>query len=339
MNSLRLTNFLLLAIVLPVVVIVIKWLNFIFIPLIFAMFITLLFIPGLRKLKKLGLGKALRVAIALLIICLGSVLVFQVLRLSSQEIIQTKGQFVEQLQLKITEIDAFALENFGVSLTESLLNQPELKKEWVLKYLKSFSLFLVGTIPQLLTTLFFIILLLFESIDFERIMNSTILKKRISSIRAFMRIEKDIVTFLQVKFLVSLGTGIGTGVVCYAFDVSFPIFWGLFAFAINFVQMVGSIISIIMCSLFAFVELESASQLFYFILSTSAVQVVFGSILEPVFMGKSFSINIIVVLIMLMFWGFVWGIPGMILSIPLTVFIKIILEQFEKTKAIAKLMQ
>lgn len=105
MNSLRLTNFLLLAIVLPVVVIVIKWLNFIFIPLIFAMFITLLFIPGLRKLKKLGLGKALRVAIALLIICLGSVLVFQVLRLSSQEIIQTKGQFVEQLQLKITEID------------------------------------------------------------------------------------------------------------------------------------------------------------------------------------------------------------------------------------------
>lgn len=339
MNNLRVTNVLLFIIAAPIFVMVLKWLSFIFVPLVFAMFLALLFIPALRNLKRRGMHKTLRVALAIIAIAIVGILLFQLLRLSSQEILATKDAFITQLQLRITELDQFSVENFGFSFVEGFIEQPEVKKEWVLKYLKSFSLFIVGTIPQLLTTLFFVILLLFESVDFEKVMNNTILKKRFSSIRAFTRIEKDIITFLQVKFLVSLGTGIGTSLVCYAFDVSFPIFWGLFAFVINFVQMVGSIISIVACSLFAFVELEISSTLLYFIIGVSGVQVIFGSILEPIFMGKSFSINIIVVLIMLMFWGFVWGIPGMILSIPLTVFIKIILEQFEKTKPIAKLMQ
>ena len=68
------------------------------------------------------------------------------------------------------------------------------------------------------------------------------------------------------------------------------------------------------------------------------VQIVFGAILEPVLMGKSFSINVIVIVMMIMFWGFIWGIPGMILSIPITVFIKIVLEQYPKTKKISKLI-
>lgn len=102
--------------------------------------------------------------------------------------------------------------------------------------------------------------------------------------------------------------------------------------------MVGSFISVILLSIFAFVELETSSVLFLFILSITGVQVLFGAILEPIFMGKSFSINVITVLIMLMLWGFIWGIPGLIMAIPITVFIKIILEQFESTKVIATLL-
>ena len=125
---------------------------------------------------------------------------------------------------------------------------------------------------------------------------------------------------------------------CVFFDVSFPIFWGLFAFAINFVQMVGSFVSVILLSIFAFVELDPTSTLFFFIFAISMVQVTFGAILEPIFMGNSFSINVIAVLVMLMFWGFLWGIPGLIMAIPITVFIKIILEQFQGTKIIASLL-
>ncbi|MDA8874889.1 AI-2E family transporter, partial [Winogradskyella sp.] len=138
--------------------------------------------------------------------------------------------------------------------------------------------------------------------------------------------------------LVSALTGIFTGLMCLFFDVSFPIFWGLFAFVINFVQMVGSFASVILLSIFAFVELDTSNTLLFFMLSITLVQVVFGAVLEPIFMGKSFSINIIAVLVMLMFWGFLWGIPGLIMAIPITVFIKIIMEQFSGTKMIASLL-
>jgi len=81
-----------------------------------------------------------------------------------------------------------------------------------------------------------------------------------------------------------------------------------------------------------------SSILLFFVISITSVQVLFGAILEPIFMGKSFSINIIAVLVMLMFWGFIWGVPGLIMAIPITVFIKIILEQFPRTKIISDLL-
>ena len=102
--------------------------------------------------------------------------------------------------------------------------------------------------------------------------------------------------------------------------------------------MVGSFATVILLSIFAFVELDPTSILFFFILTITGVQILFGAILEPIFMGKSFSINVIAVLVMLMFWGFLWGIPGLIMAIPITVFIKILLDQFPSTKIIASLL-
>jgi len=102
--------------------------------------------------------------------------------------------------------------------------------------------------------------------------------------------------------------------------------------------MVGSVISVLLLAVFAFVELDYNTTLLFFVLTISAVQAVMGGILEPIFLGKTFSINVITVLIMLMFWGFLWGVPGLIMSIPITVFLKITFEQFDRTRGIAVLM-
>jgi len=102
--------------------------------------------------------------------------------------------------------------------------------------------------------------------------------------------------------------------------------------------MVGSFITVILLSIFAFVELEPSTSLLFFIIAIAGTQVLYGSILEPIFMGKSFSINVITVLIVLMFWGYLWGVPGLIMAIPITVFLKIIMEQFKSTQGIAKLI-
>lgn len=303
------------------------------------MFIALLFLPLMRWLSKIHSPKVLNVLIVILIISGILTLGGQLIKLSTNEILSADGAFFEKAETKLVSLIVSIESFFGWqrAVGDNVLTH-YFQKNNIISNFSEILDFVSSTLTMTLMTVFFVVLLLAESINFQKLLHSTILKQKYSSIKTFMKIENDIIKFIKVKFLISALTGIGFGLACYFFDISFPIFWGLFAFVINFVQMVGSVISVVFLSLFAFVDLDTTATLFFFILSITAVQLLMGGVLEPVFMGKSFSINVITVLIMLMFWGYIWGIPGLIMAIPITVFIKIILEQFPKTKIIAQLM-
>jgi len=339
MNERKTTNILLLLIVLPIIFWVLKLLSFIFLPLIFSMFLALLFLPLMRWFNKKKVPKV--VSLILVIAIIGAFLTIsgKVIQLSSKEIIASQSDLLPKIESKlhrlIVPIEAF----FNMERVEGMsVSEHYLKKININKSVTSIIGTLRSTLSIAVMTAFFAILLLAESLNFQKILHNTLFKQHYSSVKVFFKIEKDIITFIKVKFIISFFTGLGFTLACYYFDVSFPIFWGLFAFVINFVQMIGSIISVVLLTIFAFLELDPTSSLLFFIISITLVQVIMGGILEPVFMGKSFSINVITILIMLSFWGFIWGIPGMILSIPITVVIKIILEQFPKTKLISDLM-
>ncbi len=303
------------------------------------MFIALLFLPILRNLRRRKVPKYLSIVLVLLLIVAGVWMGIELIKLSSKEILTSDSHFFDKAQLKINSLVGSLESFFGIQQVEGVKTiNKYLNKDVILNNLSPTVSFISKFLTALLTTTFFVVLWLAESINVERLINRTLLKQKHTSIKTFRKIEKDLIKFIKVKFLVSFLTGIGTGLACYFFDVSFPIFWGLFAFIINFVQMVGSFITVILLSIFAFVELEISSVLLFFIISITSVQILFGAILEPIFMGKSFSINIIAVLVMLMFWGFIWGVPGLIMAIPITVFIKIILEQFPRTKIISDLL-
>lgn len=331
----RTTNILLLIIVVPLVFYLLKILSFIFIPLVFSMFIALLFLPLMRWLGKLKVPRFISIIIVVLLIFGGLKIGAELIQLSSKQIMASDSDFFAKAELKLSDAKFYLEDNFGITFQE---NKDILAQFFQKDSIGSTVDFLRKFLTTILMTAFFVVLWLTESINVHKLLNNTILKKKHASIKAFMKIERDLNTFIKVKVLVSLLTGIGTGLACVFFDVSFPIFWGLFAFVINFVQMVGSFVTVILLSIFAFVELETTSTLFFFILAITGVQVLFGAILEPIFMGKSFSINVIAVLVMLMFWGFLWGIPGLIMAIPITVFLKILLEQFPSTKIIASLL-
>ena len=263
----------------------------------------------------------------------------RLIKISIQEILSADNTFFETAQLKLIGLIESTERFFGIErlAEEGLLNH----------YFKNIDMFsslvptldFVGnTLTMMLMTAFFVVLFLAGSINFQEVMQNVLFKQKFSSVKTFMKIEKDIIKFIWVKFVISFFTGVGFTLACIFFDVSFPVFWGLFAFLINFVQMVGSIISVILLSLFALVELDPTATLVVFIAVITGVQVLMGSILEPIFLGKTFSINVITVLVMLMLWGFIWGVPGLIMAIPLTVFVKIVLEKFNGTQMIARLM-
>ncbi len=263
----------------------------------------------------------------------------EIIQLSSQEILSVDTEFWDKAETKLTETLASVEIFFGIErpADQTIFNY-YLKGNGGIEDFGSTFKTIQSTLSFTVTTLFFVLLLLSESINLETIMNKTIFKQRRDSIKTFYKIENYVLTFVKVKFIVSLLTGIGFSIACWSFDVSFPIFWGLFAFLINFIQMIGSVISVIMLTLFALVELDASGTLLFFIIVITGVQVIFGGIVEPIMMERTFSLNIITVLIMLMLWGYIWGIPALIMSIPITVFIKIVFDQFPKTRIISSFM-
>uniref|UniRef100_UPI003217D66B AI-2E family transporter n=1 Tax=uncultured Draconibacterium sp. TaxID=1573823 RepID=UPI003217D66B len=339
MKDLKITNTLLLIIVIPLVFYIIKILSFIFIPLVLAMFIALLFLPLMRWLKRKNVPKPVNIAIVIAIILGALKTGGELIQLTSNEIISADTMFFEKAKTKITNLVVLIEEFFGFErLQGDNIIMHYFQENNIMEKFGSTLDFVTNTLSMTLMTVFFVVLLLSESINFQKILNQTIFKIRHSSIKTFIRIERDIIKFVKVKFIISLFTGVGFSLVCMIFGVSFPIFWGLFAFAFNFIQMIGSVISVIALSLFAFVELDPTGTLLFFVIAITMVQVIMGGILEPIFMGKTFALNVITVLIMLMLWGYLWNVPGLIMSIPITVFIKIVFDQFPRTKIIAELM-
>jgi predicted PurR-regulated permease PerM len=304
------------------------------------MFIALMFLPMMRWLKKHRVPKTLNIIIVILIITAGLKTGGFLIQITSREILGADSSLWDNAIVKMENLLFLIEDFFGIRRIQD--------ENIILHYLPEGNLmnkfgstidFVGNTLSMTLMTLFFTILWLAESVNFQQVLNFTILKQKYSSVKVFMKIEQDLIKFVIVKFIISLLTGAGFTIACLLFDVPFPIFWGLLTFALNFVQMIGSFISTIVVALFALIQVDPNASWLFFVITLTLIQVFFGGIIEPVFMGKSFSINVITILIMLMFWGFLWGVPGMIMSIPITVFLKIILEQFPRTKVVALLMK
>ena len=342
-NELLAIRKLLLILIVPFVLYLLNLLSIIFIPLVFALFGALLFMPLMRWFAKKGIPNFVGIITVVIIVAGGLKGAYEVVEISGKEIANANEDFYEKFDNKLNDIVSPIVEFMGIEPKEdetdleAFMNNESVSANLFgnvgngLNFARKF-------VSMLLMTIFFMVLLLAGSMNIQKVMELLIFKQRFASVKTFRQIEKDIFKFIVVKFFLSLFTGIGFSLACYFFDVSFPIFWGLFAFLINFIQMIGSVISVIVLTAFALVELDQTGTLLFFILVITGVQVLFGGILEPILMGKSFSINTVTVLFMLALWGFIWGIPGLILSIPITALVKKIMEQFPGTKVYAKIM-
>lgn len=327
----------------PFILYLLNVLSIIFIPLVFALFGALLFMPLMRWFQRKKIPNFIGILVVIIFISGGLKIGFEIIQMSGQELANSNQDFYEKFDRKLNDIISPVIDFMGIEAKgdqtdlEAFINDKQVNQNLFGNFGNTLN-FTRKFVSMLLMTIFFMILLLAGSMNIQKVMELLIFKQKYSSIKTFRQIERDILKFIIVKFLLSFFTGLGFGLACYAFDVSFPLFWGLFAFAINFIQMIGSVISVLVLTAFALVELDASGSLLFFILVISGIQILFGGILEPIFMGKSFSINTVTVLIMLALWGFIWGIPGLILSIPITALVKKIMEQFPNTAVYARIM-
>ena len=342
-DSIRFTNKILLIFAVVLALYILKVLSFIFVPLAFACFFSIMFLPFMRWATRKKLPKYFSLIIVMIMIAVVMVGSFKVLELSGSEILEGRAEMYQRLDDKLGRVVEPYIQLFEIDvkkddgLIKGLVHSSDVTKAVVslvgpgLIHIKNFC-------STVAITLFLMVLIMTGSINFKLVMQETLFSRPTQAMDVFMKIESSISKFLSVKIGTSLITGICFSLACWAFGVCFPLLWGILAFGLNFIQMIGSIFVTIAVCLMALIDIEHPGVLSAAIIIFIGIQILVGSVLEPIFMGKSFKINIVTVLLMLLFWGFLWGIAGMILAVPMAVLIKILCEQFEHTQGLARIM-
>lgn len=168
--------------------------------------------------------------------------------------------------------------------------------------------------------------------------NSTLVNDRINEIKnneetkiaeTFKSITDQIQRYVITKMGMNLGAGVTIGIVLSIFGLDFAIIWSVFVFLFNFIPTIGSAIALIAPALMALIQTGSIGFALLIALIIAGLQTIFFNLLEPMIIGKRLNLNPIVILFSVLIWGYIWGIVGMLLSVPLTAIIKIVISNSE----------
>jgi AI-2 transport protein TqsA len=305
------------------------------VPFLLSLFLAILSLPLLSWLqrRRVPTVPAVLLTVVVVLLGLGAVLLM---------VAGSFGDFTEaapRYQARLTEMALAVftwLEARGFDTRQLLpaeIINPAVVLDLVGVLLRSVAAVLSNAVLVLLTLVF----LLFEAAGLPAKLHAA-LGGRAVPLAQIDRVKWEVQRYLGVKTLVSLATGVVIGAALALLGVDFPILWGLVAFIFNYVPNLGSIVAAVPPVLLTIVQLGPGHALVVALVYV-AVNMLLGNIVEPSLMGRKFGLSTLVVFVSLVFWGWVWGPVGMLLSVPLTMVVKIMLENSAQLRWLATLLE
>lgn len=333
----RFTNlsiFLLSAASFVVVVAGMKAASSLIVPFLLALFISIIFMPSVVWFRRHRVPNFLSVIIVLIgILVIGSILV-TLMGTSLSQFSDNLPVYQERLAEKSSTLIAW-LNSRGVDISGEFLKE-YFNPGSIMKLAANTFSELSGVLTNTFMILLIVIFILLEVTEFPSKLRAALADPG-RSLTGFDKIGKSVDRYLAIKTLFSLATGICVGIWLWIIGIDYPLLWGVLAFILNYVPNIGSIIAAVPAVLLAIIQFG----LGHAILTAAGyvvVNAVFGSILEPKFMGRGLGLSTLVVLLSLIFWGWVLGPVGMFLSVPLTMIFKIVMEGSDETRWISILI-
>jgi len=306
----------------------------ILVPFLLAAFIAIVSAPPLFWLQRKGLPAWLSLLIVvlgvLLIVLLVAGLVGTSVRDFSKDLPGYEAKLRQQTTLIIGLLEKLGVDTSGPALTEIFNLGAAMKL--VATLLNSLGNVLTNGFLILMTEIF----MLMEASSFPAKLRR-VLGGPESSLERFNNFIDTVKHYMAIKTLISLATGTFVAIWLAIIGVNYAMLWGLLAFALNYVPNIGSIIAAVPAVLLAIVQLGVLKALVV-AAGYMGINIIMGNFLEPRFMGRGLGLSTLVVFLSLLFWGWVLGPVGMLLSVPLTMTAKIALESKDDTRWIAVLL-
>tara|TARA_B100000029_G_scaffold401064_1_gene400163 strand:+ start:3068 stop:4126 length:1059 start_codon:yes stop_codon:yes gene_type:complete len=306
----------------------------ILVPVLFAAFLAIICGPSMAWLVSRRVPRPL----ALLVVILGmAVLGGTVIVVIGQSVYSFRGNldsFKEPLQEKMAAVTS-KLTELGVKVPDSV-QAGSLNTDHAVDYLGHLLGGLTDLFGQAFFVLFCFVFIVLEATGFPAKVaampgDTSARKQRWETILTETR------RYVALKTIISLVTGISIGLLLVWLNVPYAPLWALLAFLFNFIPNVGSIIAAVPPIAVTFITRDS-STVVWVIAIYAIVNLVVGNVIEPRIMGKGLGLSALVVFLSLVFWGFVLGPVGMLLSVPLTMIVKIVLQASDETRWLAILL-
>jgi AI-2 transport protein TqsA len=304
------------------------------VPFLLAVFIAVLCTPMMIWLKEKRVPAILSVLLVAVLFFLITATLGTVVGSSLSAFYQDLPEYEQKLQQQAAGIIA-TLSGFGIVVDEAVLSNyidPGAVMKMVAKVFSGLGSVLTNTF----LILFSVIFILLEASDFPEKLKRA-LGSQTQALDYYQSFSDSVQRYLLIKTLVSMGTGIIVGITLAWIGVDYAILWAVIAFLLNFIPNIGSVIAAVPPMLIALIQLGPMSSVLVACLYL-VTNVLFGSVVEPRFMGRSLGLSTLVVFVSLIFWGWIFGPVGMLLSIPLTMVVKIALENSQRNRWLAILL-
>jgi predicted PurR-regulated permease PerM len=156
--------------------------------------------------------------------------------------------------------------------------------------------------------------------------------------RALFEIETQMSRYLLINTLISIGFGLATGALLALIGMPNPILWGTIAGISNFIPYLGAIVTVIMIGIVALATSDGTQQLFLGCGGFLMLDLIKGHLVCPLVLGRRMPLNTVAILLALLFWGWVWGIVGVIMAVPITVMLQVICSHSDRLRGVAILL-
>jgi predicted PurR-regulated permease PerM len=321
--------------------VVLYQLRSILLPFVIAVLLSNIFEPVVVALKRRGVPTA----ISLLVVLLTFALVLFLVALVVYSSIDTLTQQLPVYEARLRSLIGQAVSSLSGLAVVLNIDVKELDWSSAVQFSSLTSALTsgVGSFINMLTNLFLILLfmlfILAGSGELEGKIRAAFHPRRATQITTVLKsINERVRQYLVTKTVISTATALVALVILLLLGIDFPFVWAVLTFLLNFVPNIGSIIAVLLPFLLSLLQFGFGGTSLLLLLLLGSTQMIIGNVIEPRLMAFRLNLSTLFVLVSLIFWGWLWGVWGMILAIPIMASIKIVFEQIEWLRPYAILM-